>query len=119
MTNEEKQLLLIDLCPRLHYGVKIKTSKGDGVLCSIDYILDGAYLGISINGAVKDYFEYQDTKPYLRPMSSMTKEERKELSNYENSVQRTDFFYSHHIDCRFMIEGGLALEAKEGMYKNE
>ena len=95
MTNEEKQLLLIDLCPRLHYGVKIKTSKGDGVLCSIDYIPDGAYLGISINGAVKDYFEYQDTKPYLRPMSSMTKEERKEL----------------------MIEGGLALEAKEGMYK--
>ena len=58
----------------------------------------------------------EDIKPYLRPMSSMTEEEKNELSHYDNSVQRTDFFYSHHIDCRFMIENGLALEAPEDMY---
>ena len=57
-----------------------------------------------------------EIKPYLRPMSSMTEEERKELSYYENPVQITDFYYSHHIDCRFIIEKGLALEAPEGMY---
>ena len=52
-------------------------------------------------------------------MSDMTEKEIEELSNYVNPVQRTDFFYSHHIDCRFMIEKGLALEAPEGMYKTK
>jgi hypothetical protein len=52
-------------------------------------------------------------------MSNMTEEEIEELSNYVNPVQRTDFFYSHHIDCRFMIEKGLALVAPEGMYKTK
>lgn len=52
-------------------------------------------------------------------MSSMTIEERTELNNYFNPIQRTDFYYSHHLDCRFLIEKGLALEVPEGMYKIE
>lgn len=121
MTNEEKELLLIDLGARLHYKVKIKTSKGDGVLWSIDYIPDGAYLGISINGAVQDYFEFQDTKPYLRPMSSMTEEEWSEWHDARHGTcgEDVDFLLSHHFDYRGLIPMGLALEAKEGMYKTE
>ena len=129
MTQEEKQLLLKDLCARLHYELKIKTSKGDGVLCSIDYIQNGAYLGISINGAVKDYYEYQDTKPYLRPMSSMTEEEKILMAttclkyangDVEGAVSElSDFYNSRHLDYHGLIGMGLALEAPEGMYKTE
>lgn len=144
MTQEDKKLLFKDLCARLHYGVKIKTSNGDGILCSIDYIPDGAYLGVSINGAVKEYFEYQDTRPYLRPMSSMTEEERieftklfykwhdDELFDYieegaEFSIWKHkgispvvfDWLNAHHFDYRGFIPMGLALEAPEGMYKTE
>lgn len=141
MTQKEKQLLLIDLCARLHYGVNIKTSNGNGILCSIDYVPDGAYLGVSINGAVKDYFEYQDTKPYLRSLSSMTEEERKELKELckedlsefatficighglsrdgiymFDKLRELDFLNSHHFDYRYLIPLGLALEAPDGMY---
>lgn len=106
MTQKDKDLLLKDLCSRLPYGVRMKGVNEDFELSTsaspkrLSYVLNSA-----------------DFKPYLRPMSSMTEEERNELSHYDNSVQRTDFFYSHHIDCRFMIEKGLALAAPEDMYK--
>ncbi len=105
MTKEEKQLLLKDLCARLPYGVKVTNGIHTITLkpCSDASII----------------IKNEHILPYLRPMSSMTEEEEKELSNYENSVQRTDFFYSHHIDCRFMIEKGIALEAPEDMYKEK
>jgi len=109
MTQEEKQLLLKDLCARLAHGITYYYDTDNVVipkqilgLTEINNIL----LGIGDN-----------IKPYLRPMSSMTDEEKDELSCYENCIQRVDFYYSHHIDCRFMIEKGLAIEAEEGMYK--
>ena len=100
MTQEEKQLLLKDLCARLPYRVMIK-SVGENKVIGLWDLKDVDNLPL----------------PYLRPMSTMTEEERKELSYYENSVQITDFYYSHHIDCRFIIEKGLAIEAPENMYK--
>jgi hypothetical protein len=112
----------------LPYGIVINTGDKDlkldkqhqciGVLypedCSDEFNErnNNASFYITISGC----YYGEEIKPYLRPMSSMTEEERNELSHYDNSVQRTDFFYSHHIDCRFMIEKGLALEAPEGMY---
>ena len=103
MTPEEKQLLLKDLCGRLPYGVKMT----DGV---DTYRLTSPFL--------YRYIE-MELKPYLRPISSITEEEREELSCYENSIQIADFYYSHHIDCRFMIEKGLAFVAPEGMYNTK
>ena len=100
MTQKEKQLLLKDLCARLPYRVMIK-SVGENKVIGLWDLKDVDNLPL----------------PYLRPLSSMTEEERKELSYYENSVQITDFYYSHHIDCRFIIEKGLAIEAPENMYK--
>ena len=84
-------------------------------------------------------------KPYLRPLSSMTEEEIKEFrknsdfeareayevrANGENkivilqadcdlSVKELDWLNAHHFDYRGLIEKGLALEALEGMYKEE
>lgn len=123
MTKQDKRLLLKDLCTRLPYGVICHTEKGDGHLCSINQTIFGTEYGLNISPIKRDYFNDSEQdevviKPYLRPMTSMTEEENKELSNYENSMQRTDFFCSHHIDCRFMIEKGLALVAPENMYLN-
>ena len=103
MTQEDKELLLKDLSARLPYGVVVELDEkfgfNKGTRTLVKELLD-LYCVVGI-------------KPYLRPMSSMTEEERSELSHYYNAVQRTDFFYSHHIDCRFMIEKSLAIEVTE------
>ena len=81
MTQEEKQLLLQDLCERLPYRVKVldNSHKDYGVSNLINIGLDGSIL---INNEINDIQYYpiiDEVKPYLRPMSSMTKEETKEL----------------------------------------
>lgn len=80
-------------------------------------------------------------KPYLRPLSSMTEEEKEELKeisrNYLDewehtktslerwkldakvSYKRAMFYNSHHLDWNGLIELGLAIEASERMYKTE
>ena len=62
--------------------------------------------------------------PYLRPMSSMTKEEKTtiaRIATYTSIINITDemleFCCSRHLDWRGLIEKGLALEATEGMYE--
>lgn len=77
MTKEEKQLLVKDLCARLPYKVIVEIiSYGQenlrpwfGELSCKDlecFMLDVAY---------------KSMKPYLRPMSSMTKEEEEQFEN--------------------------------------
>ncbi len=114
MTQEDKELLLIllkDLCARSPYGVIIYDNLHNMDL-QIEWVnpINGIITGRNVSVPV------EEVRPYLRPRSSMTKEEREELSLYDNDIQRSDFFYSHHIDCRYMIEKGLAQEAPEGMY---
>lgn len=83
MTNEEKQILLKDLCARLPYGVMCNISTcfvfEDGTLRrgSFDKILDLDTV-TTINGW-KETEELEKLKPYLRPMSSMTDKEKDEL----------------------------------------
>ena len=119
MTQEEKQLLLKDLCARLPYNVKIQVKEW----ATLDTELKVGH----INRLQNDDLEL---KPYLRPMSSMTEEERDEyhkactevlLMRYRASSHYpvTDWLLIHHFDYRGLIEKGLAIEAKEGMYKTE
>lgn len=58
-------------------------------------------------------------KPYLRPMSSQTSEEREELNNIleyqycsDDSCmcEATDWLNAHHFDYRGLIDKGLAIE---------
>jgi len=83
MTNEEKELLLKDLCGRLPYGVKIQVwsywngDYFDMKLLGID--LDEGDVLIALPG---DRCEIEKVKPYLRPMESMTEEEKIELLKY-------------------------------------
>lgn len=116
MAQEEKNLLLKDLCGRLPYGITIYRIT-DNSIHRIQY--SDITENIDQFSHFLEYSGIDNIKPYLRPMSSMTAKEREELSYYQNPIQRTDFYYSHHIDCRFMIEEGLALEAPEDIYKTE
>lgn len=80
MTQEEKQILLQDLCARLPYGVKVKTPYNDAILIGIidrkGYKKDERYID-----AITDRQTYpiRYVQPYLRPMSSMTEDEKSEL----------------------------------------
>ena len=135
MTQENKNLLLKDLCARLPYGVKIMFSHNgfrwdyEQTLDNITKCDDGEY---AING-----WGIHGIKPYLRSMSNMTEEECITLSKlipYETNVwkyiktpvplyianiEQFDFFHSHHLDWRGLISKGLALEAPKNMYDNE
>jgi hypothetical protein len=121
MTQEEKQLLLKDLCARLPYGVILDTGTK---LRSID-ILTQIVSGIGTDRKV------ENIKYYLRPMSSMTDEEKKEYCDLQekflyssrypvtDAYELFDWLSAHHFDYRGLIEKGLALEAPEEMYKTE
>ena len=77
MTQEDKELLLRDLCARLPYGVKIELAwweMGEGTC--INTTLEPDHIEQLLNDEDGD----TEIKPYLRPMSSMTKEEWEELS---------------------------------------
>ena len=124
MTQQEKQLLLKDLCARLPYNVKINI-KNDCSQKMVDDILCAYHIGgISYN------LESRNLRPYLRPMSSMTKDEKEEYRNECNKVLSmpfkingpypiVDWLNAHHFDYRGLIEKGLALEAPEYMYDNK
>ena len=128
MTQEEKQLLLKDLCARLPYLVKgLYQWKGN---VPFDRELDGRlydelYLSLYSTGD-------SSFKPYLRPMSSMTEKEAEEYNGFLLDVEHypgryfvvpatsvVDWLNEHHFDYRGLIEKGLALKASEGMYKTE
>lgn len=139
MTQEEKQLLLKDLCARLPYRVYVdiyswqKDSPKLLVECIPEYVGEE----IVVQNIVGRH-PIKEIKPYLRPMSSMTKEEfdeymhftkhswegiDKEEDDYYVKVKDRDVYFDwlleHHFDYRGLIEKGLALEAPEGMYKTE
>ena len=122
MTQEEKQLLFRDLCGRLPYDVIVQETfqdtKRDVPIwdCGPHYI--------------KDHLE--KVKPYLRLMSSMTEDERKEYELLANHCIVTSIGFIHleaaplidwlnknYFDYRGLIPMGLALEAPEGMYENK
>lgn len=128
MTQEEKELIYKDLCARIPYKTIVKLS-GNGLagnkdLCIVDIIDLRFYL-----------FYLGDVNPYLRPMSSMTDDERKELYGLLLNIERLsfadiimlgkdtispayDWLHSKHFDYRGLISKGLAIEAHNGMYNN-
>jgi len=83
MTDSEKKLVSIDLCGRLPYGVKVQClSVGETMPQVWDLIgMPTAYhCDIIIpNERRFSATPIQDIKPYLRPLSSMTWEEKKSI----------------------------------------
>ena len=122
MKQENKELLLKDLCARLPYEVKVKIKSYDKPV-TLQCITNNNSSYFKIEEIGYDFRTWEeDIKPYLRPMSSMTKEERKEYERFSHfsigfAPILMDWIYSHHLDCCGLIEKGLALEAPKDMYK--
>lgn len=126
MTQNDKELLLKDLCARLPYNVKVKVECGDipygpTVLSKLDIKRKVALFDFEVR--------IENCKPYLRSMSSMTEDEKEEERKLWDIVTTTrndllylytDFLISHHFDFRNLIEKGLAIEVNKNNnpYKN-
>ena len=128
MTQEDKELLLKDLCARLPYGVKgIKVYDKDKIV-ELDGILPICKPNPNFGQNSEPFIELQFSdldcspidkfKPYLRPMSSMTEDEEDELYSVRmgNYGEDVDWLNTHHFDFRNLIEKGLAIEAPTDMY---
>ena len=122
MTQEEKELLIKDICARLPYGVIMTNIK----LPETNYPLTCE----DLHDAMFD--DDWDDVPYLRPMSSMTEDEKKEFNQFgcgvlecspqfeiEEFYKVIDWLNTHHFDYRNLIGKELALKAPDGMYKTE
>ena len=117
MTQEDKELLLKDLCARLPYSVKINENiQGDFTL--IGLTTERVFTTCETEGCHND-FPVECVKPYLFPLSSMTEEQEKEYSNlncyelgcFPHSEEALDYLTKNHFDYRYLIEKGLALDA--------
>lgn len=121
MEKENKELLLKDLCARLPYGVKVEhllhAPNNPSDLFAID--VDKQVLYCDHKGR-EEWYKVEFVKPYLRPMSSMTDEEKVEYLNtcgneMENPLASPrysgiDYLNSIHVDYRGLIEKNLALD---------
>ena len=130
MTREDEELLLIDLCARLPYKGKISipglwTSKEKVETLNEIFKGDDNLYRVNSSGMLIRYI-----KPYLFPLSSMTKEQKEELKylcDWENDRWRglvviqegefcmnneiIDWLNKNHFDYNRLIEKGLAIDA--------
>lgn len=128
MTREDEKLLLKDLCARVPYGVKClvnytfcneTTDYKDVKASEVDTI-------IMINQQTESYFfeqlsewfDVDDFKPYLLPLSSMTDEQLKLFDgvflpngHVVASDLGLDYLNSIYVDYRGLIPMGLANDA--------
>ena len=137
MTQEDKELLLKDLCARLPYHIRVKVWLKDGTTEEGALDLEHNY-----GDVLKDAFYYNEIvkiKPYLFPISSMTDEQCYKFycGFVENEIDYNDFkkyyfdscswdkvltlisdcsdiidwFNENHFDYRGLIDKGLAIDA--------
>ena len=131
MTQEQKDLLLKDLCGRLTYGVKVKLGDSKPALLTV---IEHDEFGWQIGS--EDEFGgmitiIDNVKPYLFPMSSMTDEDHTIYSKIWEDTGKTaylegchhlistikaykaanDYLLSKHYDINGLIPMGLANDA--------
>ena len=130
MTQEDKELLLKDLCKRLPYGVYVEhtTSGIGGTLHDIS-----VYQTYNKDDTIKDYLCYTNFfgdeackieffKPYLFPLSSMNDIQKEIYKTYKESLKDEKYFienftslqhwlYANNFDVNKLIEKGIAKDA--------
>jgi hypothetical protein len=141
MTKEQKDILVKDLCARLPYGVKVRySSYYEFITCTLQAI-NPVYNTIDLwsKDACFNPVFIDKIKPYLFPLSNMTKEQYEEwcdleaepldeiltrnsngekMSTLEHHLliakSLTDpihYCYKNHFDIYGLIPMGLALDA--------
>ena len=128
MMQEQKDLLLKDLCARLPYSVKGRVFRRDSNNRECEFVatIDGKlYDRFAV--AQESWYDNVTIKPYLFPLSSMTEEQKEEFNTqslklqlqviddeimYEKATEfEVDFYNKYHLDWRGLIPKGLALDA--------
>ena len=141
MTQEDKELLIKDLCARLPYNVKCYNSKyrsdlAEEIICiTVNYNHPCVQLGTYL-------YKLEQVKPYLFPLSSMTGKQVKEIQqiignpDYACIIRKTDglelwlnsidtdptiwldtifevqdYLNKNHFDYMGLIKKGLAIDA--------
>lgn len=122
MKQEDKELILKDVCARLPYGIKGAIQAGD--IISLDKVTDYSPL-MSFKNAIYKH----GWRPYLFPLLNMSEDLKNEL--YTNLTElelkalndeiehnavtafEIDFYHKHHIDYRGLINKDLAIDATE------
>ena len=126
MTQEEKELLIKDLCGRLPYGVIVETQLVNAPIAKYPV------LKVLQSHMLCDFMQTIENvihKPYLFPLSSMTEEQRKEYESlcikktsectdlydiifakdYYDTIESIDWLNKNHFDYRGLIPLGLAI----------
>ena len=130
MTQEDKELLLKDLCARLPYGLRVKCEKYSFPV-TILYAGNDGEVKFKETGGIENICTI---KPYLFPLSSMTYEQKGEynflrdlvpteqqyeignlMDNFEfvDNWKSIDYLNANHFDYRGLIEYGLAIDATD------
>ena len=109
MTQEEKELLRKDLCARMPYGVKAKvlnedilrydySSEEGGFIKGIENINEGLFI---IKCREEGYvLSYDEFKPYLLPLSSITDEMMEELNTIGFFKYRDTIANAAHLESK-------------------
>lgn len=135
MTQEQKDLLLKDLCARLPYGVKVAFLNEDlthhsepKTLIRIECINNLNYSRLEDEDGNTTIVEF--VKPYLLPISGMTEEQEVEFDkmseldseyiitqikndspNWTSGLNRYNWLIKNHFDVYDLIPMGLANDA--------
>lgn len=127
MTQNEKDLLLKDLCSRLPYGVKVEY---ENEIFDVEYVCP-MYEEVKLDIPETWTIGVSEVKPYLFPMSSMTDEDHTIYSKIWEDTGKTtylegchhlistikaykaanDFLLSKHYDINGLIPKDLANDA--------
>ena len=113
MTQEDKKILLKDLSARLPYGVIANFTLGDISFnervssvfvdeCSVQVYVKQGFLKCPLDGDSE--IKLSQVKPYLRPMSSMTAEEREEIEVFICDEWFVDDDKATKVDSEGFIE---------------
>jgi hypothetical protein len=139
MTQENKELLLKDLCARLPYGVKVKLGDNPNIFDLKYRIKFAAMYGDS--DKLEDILDITNIKPCLFPLSSISEDQKYDfycrfikndcnfddfkfylytgmwrrklltLTSIDDIETIIDWFHKNHIDWRGLIPMGLANDA--------
>lgn len=126
MTQEDKDLLLKDLCARLPYGVRCSFGVDDAIyeVCGVNPTCCGAseIQATHVKSGINGDFSLSSCKPYLLPMASMTAKQKREYAHvvvmsgniatfHLIGMTVQDWFSKNHFDYRGLIPMGLANDA--------
>ena len=128
MTQEDKELLIKDLCSRYPYNVRVEYN---GNVFDVLGVAHGRIVLCLPFMSTTECPLIKEVKPYLFPMSSITKDIEDEIyhktglydifeydqihiedgGNFEDICKLFEILNKHHIDWRGLIPKNLALDA--------